>query len=361
MRSTLNRFFELVDRVGLSACQCESWDEEKIEKILAAGIEWIKGLLKQQVLVLVYEWGSPETQTSWTNLGTKLDSLLNTKNLFSCERTRLYEGKPAQYEIFTGGFEYVPVIGLFPFYLFGERLSAWSIFEFAKLTSSVLAMNDHTRERLKLEGFSVPEDRQDRRWSVERTEFPHIMAAAGRGNIPFHYIGAGHAAVSLTQRISTLSDYWRLRASIKQVPANQESFPHGDPNIPALRSLLQQPAENENSEGVKPAIVISDLGDPTLNGYLKECRLNRPNLVTITGLEVPVGIGFSLAAVPQLLASRRGVEKVLSTLRDWVDDEKVSQSQSSRACTRERLLSDDGIAIVTPDKVISPWTRSSTT
>src|ERR1700749_1838861 len=50
MQSTLNRFFELVDRVALTTCTLESWEEESLDRIVDAGITWIRSLFERPLL-----------------------------------------------------------------------------------------------------------------------------------------------------------------------------------------------------------------------------------------------------------------------------------------------------------------------
>jgi hypothetical protein len=332
MRSTLNRFFELVDRVALTACQLDSWHEKRSSDIVYKGESWIDSLLKEEKLLkLEHPWGSPKTRHLWKRLADNLTSVLTAK--FKSVR---YTGTPPQpYEIFSGGFEYVPTVGLFPFYLFGERFSTWGIVKYGKLKSLGLATNEITAERLTKDigvQLSPPEALQsDSVYSISGDDFRKIMNGAEDQGIKLFYFGAGHAAVALMLRLLDPSEYWNFRRLIKPLP----SIPN------------QNPLVARADEGYW--IVLSDLGDKTIAEYLENRPTNARLLTIEKDLEVPVGLGFSLAALPKLLTKRQDVEGMIKVISDWnksIDDRE-----------RASLKSYDGIEILPTDKISipSPW------
>ncbi|MBV9266058.1 MAG: hypothetical protein JO061_07815, partial [Acidobacteriaceae bacterium] len=342
MRQAINRFFDLVDRVALSNLE-DQWPAGEsespsrrtvpIDQIISSGEEWIDDLKKQKTLILPYRWGSTTTQGRWDELIKDVKKFRQGHSDYFGRWRPLYNRTPQQYEIFTGGFEYVPVIGVFPFYSFGERLSAWSVFEYGKLNSLALVMNDRTaRERVPWSAAG----------SVDRNEFRKRMTRIinpdeADDQIPLYYIGAGHAAVSLTSRLVQVADYWRLRTRIRPIPIPPPAVAAQLPRDAGTeeRDVDTGMTEDEKAEedrlrrsaqGIcevlqKPfAILFSDLGDPALARYLSdgEGKNRRPVILSVKGLRVPVGVGFSLATLPHFLEEngREATEGLVNTIRD---------------------------------------------
>ncbi len=286
MRSTLNRFFELVDRAALSTCQIDSWREDEFENILKRGEQWVKHLRKEKPLLLTYGWGSVATSKLWESLVDQLGSNHDTpvSRLGGEDYTKDEEGPQYPYEIFSGGFEYVPTIGLFPFYLFGERLSTWGIIRYGTLRSLVLVASDPTlaliRKRIKV-------DSNGSQFSISEESFIKLIEELLDSHITIYYLGPGHAALTLTPRIVGLSRYRQLRSSIRPMDVKSKK----------IATVIGEPR----------SVILSDPGDELVNTYLANDDIDPAmrRVIRVRGLNVPVGFGYSLALLPHLLREKK--------------------------------------------------------
>jgi len=352
MQSTLNRFFELVDRVALTTRTLESWEEESTDKIVDAGVAWIKSLFGRPLLKpRGRPWGSDKTRNHWHRLEKaiipKLTEQRKGQDVLHVENyPEQTQGNPTPaYEIFAGGFEYVPTIGVFPFYLFGERLSAWGIIKYGELDALAMATNEQTLREIstrfsKFSPISWPRVNASK---VAAEDFADLVAAAKDATAKIYYLGVGHAAVSLLLRVLPPERYREFRRNV--IPLVNK----GDDT--AISDLL---FDNEQL-----ALVLCDLGDPSLLKYLKEERAsqqkeNPQRLLVMNGLKVPVGFGFSLAALPELLRTQTTLDGIVEAIREWVKSLEKDEGKD-----KKEIEDHDGIRIMASGEVRTAWLSDS--
>jgi hypothetical protein len=342
MRSTLNRFFELADRVALTTCKLESWDENEVERIVVAGENWIDSLSKNFLLQPRYPWGSAYTVKHWQRLEEAITAELSRD--FSVIDLSGEDATPHSYEIFSGGFEYVPTVGLFPFYLFGERLGAWGIVKYGTLDSLAMATNactlDQIRKRVSWNFDSLAWPGTVRAFDIRREKFTQLVTAARDSGTTLFYLGAGHAAVSLLLQVVEADAYRDFRKLIRPMGGTGQDASKGE--NAAINNLLKS---NQHR-----GIVFCDLGDVSLANYL-DPALDGPGdnrrLLVMSELRVPVGFGFSLAALPELLRSREAFEDTVRSIRDWAGG--LTEDD------RKKLKLLDGIDVAAAADIRSPW------
>jgi hypothetical protein len=355
MKSSLNRFFELVDRVALTRQKVDSWREAEAGDIIGQGERWIESLFSvKEILIPECKWGSAHTYEAWDDLRGRITSVIEDHSDITPQTyTTGGEGRSGAYEIFSGGFEYVPTIGTFPFYLFGERLGAWGIVKYARLDSLAMATNELTLSTLGFKPKELPVP--DRIGSastgkyenvaaseVTTEEFSKVFKSAGGRKTCFYYFGAGHAAVSLLLRILNVETFVAVR---KHIGPMSES---------CIKSLLV----GQN----KRAIVLCDLGDQLLAEYVRpwdpaegpDVRrllvlrdLNLP--VELRRLNVPVGLGFSLAALPLLLSRPVLFTQLVKTVQTW------RAGLQGAVADEESIGFYDGISMDPVGDISLPW------
>ncbi|SRR6266481_371024 len=350
MQSTLNRFFELVDRVALTTCKLESWEwesEDSVDTIIDAGVTWIESLADRSLLnPSGGRWGSEKTKNHWfeleQNLIRKIAKQRNGGGDLHVEEYPAQNGgnsdpTPA-YEIFAGGFEYVPTIGVFPFYLFGERLSAWGIVKYGTLDSLAMATNESTLRKIKPRFPELSSSLTSQGiggYNVDAQNFAGLVRAAKDANAKIYYLGVGHAAVSLLLRVLPPEKYREFRRNVIPLVNKRDDD--------AIKDLL---LDNNH-----PALVLCDLGDPSLWKYLEE-NADSSRLLVMNGLKVPVGFGFSLAALPELLRTRQTFDDIMEAIRNWVTK---LETDTDTDTDKEKIRLHDGIKILPVDEIRSPW------
>jgi hypothetical protein len=343
MKSTLNRFFELVDRVALTRQKAGSWRDGEADKIIAEGEKWIESLFcVTEILTPDCNWGSTKTDGAWNDLRSIITNLIEDESDLEPQSYPADNGTNSiAYEIFSGGFEYVPTIATFPFYLFGERLGAWGIVEYGRLDALAMATNAVTLKNFGFNAVPLPvpigvEGGQGTyegvaAYLIKENEFSKLFKSAQNKDTYFHYLGAGHAAVSLLLRILKPETF---------ISARKRIVPLGGECISEL--LLAN----------KRAIVLCDLGDKSLSDYVQQrpdkAHNDNRRLLVLKDLDVPVGFGFSLASLPLLLSRKELFTKLVEAIRKW----RTNLMNREDAKNVEFY---DGITVASVEDIPLPW------
>jgi len=262
------------------------------------GCEWIAAARRGPLHVFEAIWG--EEATVAVHLGRLTETVKSeiepraARAGMSCE----YHGAddkltPFTYSLFAAGYEVLPSLALFPFYLLHERQPFWDALVWGRhhalaLAGSRVAISSVPRPQSAEVGTPARLSRADlNRW-LPKKDRVHTRIA---------YFGEGHAAARLLLSACSYQDYQRYCAMLV---AAQYVAPIqiGPRTTEKMVQELWEALKSREAEETERWFVVSDIGD------LKLKQLQNEGATVLEfehGVPVTVGVGFTVMAVPWLL------------------------------------------------------------
>lgn len=287
---------------------------------------------KVPIATLSYPWGGQHTSRSiMEDLHGRVDHVID-----AWETKQHPTNRP--YEIFWGGYDLIPTVGLFPFFMLPERRGRWAVIDYGHLETVGLILPKEIHTFLKLRTKKGPGDTR----RTHATDFVGRIGKLDERDYKLAYVGLGHASHLILRRyISDGSTLYTFR----KVLTDLDSL--GVKTTLDAKSKLR----TANAEDVRNALVernvalVSDLGDPVFR-QLATAAEHDDDLqvvhVDTSQLRIPVGVGYSLACLPRIL--RQGSpSRSKVRWQAWLEFEnqvKLAIQQSNLAKNTEQSLLD---------------------
>jgi hypothetical protein len=271
------------------------------------GIKWLNNMATaQRAFVFAPRWGSPKLADK---IRPYLTSLLNDLNSAQIFVEQLDPVNP--YEIFAGGFELVPTFGLFPVYLLDERRAAWDVVPFAEQTKvSIMAHRDAIEQLFPGDGKAWLE-----RTKLKKPQLNMLIHATERfESVRIIYRGAGHAAFKIILSLLEPEEYLLFRRKLRSIADCELKVIETTGIALKQRSEAELIGEQLRKQGDSFSLFVADCGDECL----QELSQRNKSLIVWDiehDLRIPVGVGFSLASLPLLLAR----PKILTAITSAAD------------------------------------------
>ena len=302
------RMLKLMDSIGAP------WDPLGMSRILppdkieTIGTEWIKHCVEANMAIIEAPWGGEKARPQLSALARRIRKAIEH---FTNASARV-DHPEEKYEIFAGGYERVPTLGLFPFFLLDERLRSWHVIPFGILRELGLVMKNELAAAV-FPDFQARTASSDGAISISTDEVKNIISEVNPNqDYRFLYFGAGHAAYRILLSYLDAEDYRKLRTNLDDLHTVWPKRPEPQ----HVGSLL-----SGNKSGNTKYILLSDLGDPLYSRLYEESRETKKwhSLVWFRiqlTQNIPVGVGFSLAAMAKFLRTPELLREVATIMRD---------------------------------------------
>ena len=313
-------------------------ENRKQRRDIERGREWIKKLLEANPSLIQVRWGGAETLEGMRSLEERVTNAIEKHLLWWHLPDR-----PNSYEMFAGGYEFLPTFGVFPFFLLDERKLNWDVIQFGVQRKVGLMMaREVAREVFDIDIQDEPASLAARAAGppvkeIDKHALEEGIHRARRYNRhKFLFLGVGHAAFKIILAELDHAKYFEFRSILKDVPsllkaAAQPCDAHnGDKWFSKqVCSMIQR-----DHEGTR-YILVSDPGDYDYNEIIQyhqqlaslPARRRRGAAVAdlrrfelVHHQQIPVGIGFSLCCVPRWLKQPEMFADIAAAIRGYLDE-----------------------------------------
>ena len=322
-----------IDDIAIARRQSEPEDVE------ALGKTWAQECSRDAIELISVKWGSKD------EISTKLER--------QCRQACLDNGivpdghfDGEDYEIFGGGYSRTPALAVFPCYMTASRRRCWDVIQFGMQKRLALVGTEGALEKFGLserEMRGLDDETVWQQGGVCANKFRSAITELdlrSKRRPEWYYFGIGHAAFQIALEVvngatahgklrSVLTDYssnpWVKKAENELwVRKTEHDFEEDKKEMEVKTVLIKRLRMLRELLALGEPLLLSDMGVTELE-LLRTVDGEKENsnirwVAFDHGLKVPVGLGFSLCAVPIFL-KHPGVLKALATgLADSVCD-----------------------------------------